>query len=259
MIEINTKSLGSRVDLQYVGTYAEIKPVPKAGKIMFSDIGNLTLQEHTGAKNIDLTDPLALQMIGKSEEQKPVDPKDFRGAVWGMGGKIDFTEYQPPPPPDTWFCAFLNDVEGSRSSVVYNKNSKALQLTADVRDGDYQINWGKLNETAAIYYVGRVPAGTKLKAQVSMLSRNQNPYGVAIKAIVRGWKEGWFGGDQSFHEYKEFQKNARYNEYSDFTHEFTVLKGWEDIWVTCEVLSNDPRYGNDMNIGFFKNWKISLA
>lgn len=262
MIEINTKTLGSRVDLQYVGTYYEVRPVPLSGKIMFRDIGNLAVDGHTGAMDVDLTDPAVLQMIGEKNPIKPVDPKDFRGAIWGQGTKIDFTDYQPPPPPDTWFAAFLNTFPGDTSSVTYDASEDALLLIADVRD-EYQQNWGKRNESAAIYYVGRFPAGTKLKASVKLKARNDDTYGAEIVANIRGWKEGWFGGDESYHTYRSFSRNSsRFNDdYQLYEQTFTVLAGWEDVWVTCEVLSNDPRYanGHEKNRGWYKDYRISLA
>lgn len=262
MIEINTTTVGSRVDLQYVGTYYEVKPVPLSGKIMFRDIGNLAATDHTGATDVDLTDPAILQMIGEKDPIKPVDPKDFRGAIWGQGTKIDFAEYQPPPPPDTWFAAFLDTFPGDTSSVTYDAGEDALLLIADVRDESYQ-NWGIRNEAAAIYYVGRFPAGTKLKASVKLKARNDDRYGSAIVANVRGWKDGWFGGDEGYFTYRSFSRNSsRYNtDYQLYEQSFTVLAGWEDVWVTCEVLSNDPQYANgyEKNRGWFKDYRISLA
>jgi hypothetical protein len=254
LIEIVKESV--RVDLQYVGSYADIKPVPKSGKILLSDIGNLTLREHTGAKNVDLTDDLCQQMIGE-QNKKPIDPQDFRGAIWRGGKKVDFTDYAPPPPPDTWFCAYLNDVAGSGSSAAWDTSENALKLVADVRDGNSQANWGVLNETAAIYYVGRLPAGTNLRAQVAIKSSNQDRYGTPAIARVRGWADGWFGGDQDYHTYHQFTA-APGSGWVEMETTFTVLRGWEDIWVTCEVLSNDPRYAKgDMNVGHYRDFSIS--
>ena len=65
-----------------------VKPVPKTGRIKFADIGNLTIREHEGSKDVDLSSDIAQQMIGK-QGVKPIDPKDFRGAVWGMGTNLN--------------------------------------------------------------------------------------------------------------------------------------------------------------------------
>lgn len=259
MFEINTTTLDGRVDLQHVGTYYEVKPVPLSGKILFRDIGNLAAIGHTGAADVDLNDPAILQMLGEKDPIKPIDPKDFRGAIWGAGTKVDWTDYIPPTPPDTWFAALLNSFPGDNSSCVYDAGQGAMRLQADVRD-TVQSNWNKFNEVACIYYVGRLPAGTKLKAQVAMKSANQDKYGRAIEANVRGWKDGWFGGDQSYHTYLSFSKNRSDNEYAEKSGTFTVIEPWQDIWVTCEVTSNNPRYAKgDQNIGYFRDYKISLA
>lgn len=179
MFEINTTTLDGRVDLQHVGTYYEVKPVPLSGKILFRDIGNLAAIGHKGAMDVDIADPAILQMIGEKDPIKPVDPKDFRGAIWGAGTKVDWTDYIPPTPPDTWFAALLNTFPGDSSSCVYDAGQGAMRLQADVRD-TVQSNWNKFNEVACIYYVGRLPAGTKLKAQVAMKSANQDRYGRAL-------------------------------------------------------------------------------
>lgn len=255
-MEVTRANLGSQLRSPSIGWSAAIEPVPASGRLRFAQIGNLARLSHEGARAIDLADPNLQQMINK-EDKKPISAEDFKGAIWAWGKKINQGEDLPPPKPDEWMCGYIKDFAGSRSSAAFNEAEQALQLIADTRS-DAQANWGKYNETALVYYVGKIPAGTKIRAEVTIACRNQEPYGVPVYANVRGWQNGWFDGD--WHEYLSFSKNPRYSDYEDKSGEFVVLDSFSDIWVTCEVRSNEPRYSaGEMNIGLFKNWKLSLA
>lgn len=241
-----------------IGWSRDIKPVPKSGRVLFADIGNLTTVEHTGARHIDLADDKAQQMLNASDV-KPIDPEDFRGAIWSWGKEIFLAPNQPPPEPTGWIGAYINDFPGSNSAAYYSASDGALCCVADTRYPSSQNEWDKLNETALAYYVGRLPAGTKLRAEVKMLAKNQYRYATGGFANVRGWRNGWFG-DSEYHQYANFQSGPNSTEYVSRSEEFTVLAGWEDIWVTCEVLSNNCRYSpGDKNITYYKDYKISLA
>lgn len=240
-----------------VGWSKEIKPVPKSGKINFSDIGNLAVLNHSGAMNISLRNDGLQQMIAE-QGKEPIDPADFRGAIWCGGKEIVRGENLPPPNPNEWNFALENNFPGSRSQANWDESEGAMRLVADTRSGDNQLDWNKKNATVLVYYVGRFAAGTRIKAEVTLKNRNQEPYGEVIHAHVRGWENGWHNG--IYHEYADFEKNPRYMDYEEKSAEFTVLSGYPDIWVTCEVESNSPRYSEGkQNIGFFKDWKLSLA
>ena len=256
MVNLTRASLGRQLRSADIGWSAAIDPVPKTGRVRFSQIGNLARVQHTGAKNIDLTNTKLQQMIGE-ESKRPIGPGDFKGAIWSWGKTVTYGDNLPPPRPDEWMSGYINEFPGSRSLAAFNVTEQAMDLTADTRSGA-QENWGKYNESALVYYVGRLPAGTKVRAQVSMRSLNQEPYGKPIYANVRGWRNGWF--DDDFYQYVSFSTTARGPDYENKSGEFTVTEEYSDIWVTCEVVSNDPRYSaGKMNQGFFKDWKLSLA
>jgi hypothetical protein len=256
---ITAKSFEKQLRSEYIGWSKEIKPVPKSGRVLFADIGNLTNSEHSGAEYIDLADDKAQQMLN-TKGVKPIDPEDFRGAIWSWGRDLSLEPNQPPPEPTSWIAAFINDFSGSRSQAYYDASTDALCLVADTRTPAGQYEWNVYNETAAAYYVGRIPAGTKLKAEVSMLPKNDYRYGTGGVANIRGWSDGWFGNDD-YHQYLNLRTpRAGDNEFVYRSGEFTVLKGWEDIWVTCEVLSNNCRYNpRDRVTTYYKDYKISLA
>ncbi len=256
---ITRASFGRQLRDSEIGWSRDIKPVPKSGRVLFADIGNLTTVEHSGAQHIDLADDKAQQMLN-TKGVKPIDPEDFRGAIWCWGRDLSLEPDQPPPPPTAWVAAFINDFSGSRSQAFYDGGKDALCLVADTRTPAGQYEWDVYNETAAAYYVGRIPAGTKLKAEVSMLPKNEDRYGTGGFANIRGWNAGWFGNDD-YHQYLNFRTPQQgRDEFVYRSGEFTVLSGWEDIWVTCEVMSNDCRYSpNDRRTTWFKDYRISLA
>ena len=257
---ITRQALGAQLRDSMIGWSRDIKPVPKKGRVLFSDIGNLTTVEHSGAKYIDLADDKAQQMIN-TKDVKPIDPEDFRGAIWSWGRELILEPDQPPPEPTSWIAAYINDFPGSRSRATYDADKDAIYLVADTRTPASQYEWDVSNETAAAYYVGRLPAGTKLKVEVSMLPKNEERYSSGGKANVRGWSDGWFGNDD-YHEYVTLYSGQSSNsmEFRTQTAEFTVLRGWEDIWVTCQVRSNSARYSpGERNTTWFKDYRISLA
>ena len=70
-------------------------------------------------------------------------------------------------------------------------------------------------------YVGRFASGTRLKFEMEMENRNQNKYGPEIKALIRGWESGWFGGE--FYTYVEWAKSNRGDGFGKFSTDFRVM------------------------------------
>jgi hypothetical protein len=242
-----------------VGWSADIAPVPKTGRIRFSQIGNLSKFEHGGERNIDLSDQKYQQMIGNLSSVTPIDPEAWRGAIWHMGTKINRGVDQPPPHPDAWMEGFINLWDGSKAGTDYDVEKQAMFVQAHSPAAGRML-------TALIYYVGKVPAGTKVKVACDLRAQNDHEYGEPVYLHTRGWSNGWFGtntgGSEDFKQYATFQlSTARgYGEWFAYEEEFEVLDGFQDVWVALEVTSNDPaRYPGSLNMGWARDLSLKLA
>lgn len=254
MPEITRSALGPQLRTAQIGWSRDLKPVPKSGRIRFDDIGNLSEYEHTGATNIDLSDIQRQSVIGE-KDKKPIDPADYRGAIWAMGYRINRGENQPPPNIDSWMLGLINQFSGSRSNGIHDQNEEALYLQCDTNSYYYAPK----SNTVLVYYAGKIPAGTAIKVTGQVRADNTYRYGEGVYSQVRGWPNGWFGEGDYTNYVQNYQRRTR-GEYIDVEEEFTVRAGYEDIWVAFECQSNDPKYnGGDLNRGYWRNWKLELA
>lgn len=260
---LSRSALGKQLRSANIGWSADITPVPKTGRVRFSQIGNLANIRHSGEKNIDLSQQKYQQMLGNDAPVKPIDPEAWRGVIWYMGKNINKGEELPPPNPDSWNEGFVNNWNGSLSSTVYDEPKNALfaQAQTPPNTGDPRTF------TALIYYVGKMPVDTKVKVSCEIAAQNEDRYSYPVYLHTRGWSDGWFSGDgientEDYFEYLKFERNSAidFGAFKPFEEEFTVKSGAQDIWVAFEVGSNDPyETPNNFNMGWVRNLKIELA
>ena len=265
MLEIGRRAFGRQLRDALVGWSRDIKPVPKSGRARFDDIGNLSVVEHTGAKNVDLSSIKFQQMLGRLEAEKPIDPIEWRGAVYAMGKptKLNRGDGQPPPDPDAWMVGYIQPFQGSRSTADIDNEQDAIRIVTDT------AGYNELpTATACVYYVGRLPVGTKLKVSVELTGRNQERWGQPIVCSFRGWPAGWFGSETGqgegvdYNNYIQFRRRTSQGpgQWQSYDTQIEIVEGFEDLWVAVECRSNDA--GKDegkLNIGYFRGIKIELA
>ena len=265
MLNLSRRTLGRQLRDAMIGWSRDIKPVPKSGRTRFDDIGNLSVIEHAGAKNVDLSSIKFQQMLGRLEAEKPIDPIEWRGAIYAMGNptKINIEPDQPPPNPDEWMAGFIQPFAGSRSTADIDSDDNAIRIVTDTPD------WNELpTNTACVYYVGRLPVGTKLKVSVELTGRNQERWGQPIVCSFRGWPSGWFGNETGqgegvdYNNYIQFTRRTSQGpgKWQSYDTQIEIVEGFEYLWVAVECRSNDS--GKDegkLNIGYFRGIKIELA
>lgn len=266
MVLVTRKSIGAQLRESMVGWSRDIKPVPKSGRrIRFDDIGNLSVIEHTGAKNVDLAGMKFQQMLGNVEIEKPIDILSWRGAVYAMGKPTKITSGvdQSPPDPDAWMTAVVQPFDGSRSTADIDDEDNAIRIVADTPDSNEPPT-----STACVYYVGKLPAGTKLKVSVELTGRNEERWGQPIFCSFRGWPAGWFGNETGQGEgvdyinYIQFSRRTSQGpgEWQSYYAQIEIVEGFEDLWVAVECRSNESgREEGKLNIGYFREIKIELA
>lgn len=265
MLELSRRAFGRQLRDADIGWSRDITAVPKSGRVRFSDIGNLSELEHAGAKGVDLASIKYQQMLGRLEAEKPIDPIEWRGAIYAMGNptKINSEPEQPPPNPDAWMSGRIQPFPGSRSGADIDDEQNAIRIFTDTPSWNMQPT-----ATACIYYVGKLPAGTKLKVGVELTGRNQERWGQPIVASFRGWPAGWFGNETgqgvdidyaNFVQFKRFTSQGP-GEWREYEAEIEITPGFEDLWVAVECRSNESGIEQGkLNIGYFRGIKIELA
>lgn len=258
---LTRQNLGAQLRTANLGWSAAIEPVPKTGRVRFNQIGNLSNVRHTGEPGIDLSKQKYQQMIGNLTPVTPIDPAAWRGAIWYMGTNINRGPDQPPPNPDSWSEQYVRRWDGAISSTDYDAEKNAMFVQAQSPDAG-----GELTSTALVYYVGKLPVGTRVKVSCELRGQNDERYQEPLSLYVRGWPNGWFGTDPNaavqhyeYFEFKHFtaQGYGRWYEYDD---EFDVIAGYQDVWLALEVTCNDPsRYPRSINPGWMRNLKVELA
>ena len=258
-IEFSGSAIFNDQEIVYQGWNREVKGVPLTGPVAFSDIGNLAILEHEGAKNVDLSDQKLLNIINAYDQTEDFDPDQWRGAVWGNGKKVragDAT--QKPPAPDEMDFAVANDFGGDHSGR-WDEDNQAYFLQCQTRS-DEQVNWNKNCAAYLVNYIGRFEAGTKLTMSFEHRARNQERYGDGSYIWLRGWPDGYYTGAGIYHDYVQKYYGPRDYGFKYFEQTITVLSGYKDIWVAFEVQDNQPRYhGDSYNRAYIRNWKIRLA
>jgi hypothetical protein len=265
VVPVTRESIGAQLRDSMIGWSRDIKPVPKSGRIRFDDIGNLSVIEHAGAKNVGLEDMKFQQMLGNVEIEKPIDILSWRGAIYAMGKptKINSGVDQSPPDPDAWMMGIIQPFAGSRSTADIDSEDNAIRIVADTPDWNVQAT-----STACVYYVGRLPVGTKLKVSVELTGRNQERWGQPIVCSFRGWPAGWFGNQTGqgegvdYNNYIQFSRRTSQGpgEWQSYDTQIEIVEGFEDLWVAVECRSNEAgRDEGKLNIGYFRGIKIELA
>ena len=258
---LTRQNLGAQLRAANLGWSAAIEPVPKTGRVRFNQIGNLSNLRHTGEPGIDLSKQKYQQMIGNLTPVTPIDPAAWRGAIWYMGTKINKGLDQPPPNPDSWSEQFIRLWDGALSSTTYDEEKNAMFVQSQTPDAYTQVT-----STALVYYVGKIPAGTRVKVSCDLRGQNDNQYGQPLYLHVRGWPNGWFGTDPNaavqHKQYLTFQHSTAkgYGKWFDYADEFDVMSEYQDVWLALEVTCNDPsRYPRSFNMGWVRNLKVELA
>lgn len=251
---VTRESIGAQLRDSMIGWSRDVKPVPKEGKVRLDDIGNLSVIEHSGAVNVDLSGERFQQMIGNIEPVKPIGADAWRGALYGMGIKFNEGNDQPPPEPDAWMVSYEDEPATTLTKVNFDEGEQAIYMQTETNN---YIS----TRTRCIYYVGRLAEGTKLKCEVEIKAANTYWFGEPVSCKFLGWRNGWFSGND-YWEYKVFSRDNRdgANVWAKYEEEIEIRPEYQDFWIMCEARSNSAiDQGGSINKGWFKGIKVSLA
>lgn len=269
-----------------IGAYRELTPCPRKGKISFKQIGDLRLKK----KDIAMDDedllicrrPVASGDLDDYKnpiyrhEEPTNDPKDFYRALWGHGYDVHRAEVLPMNPLGVWNEGFsapypLNneqeDNSFSRRGVsvyendggqyfrLYNSSYGEYVFVGWYPSGQAAFDWRYyVRATYAVCYIGRIEPGTRLEWCVDVYKPNGDWRSESGSFQIRGWSEGWFGGESMDYENISFRSAGNSTSWRCYSGEITVDERHNDLWLAFQQNGSDntTQYQNT----YFRNFQF---
>ena len=274
---------------EVIGEYRELTPCPRTGKISFKQIGDLRLKK----KDIALDDedllicrrPVASgQLDGYNNpifrhEEPTNDPKDFYRALWGHGYDIYRAKVLPMNPLNAWNEGFSNPYPLDNDQEDYGYGRRGVQVLENDGGKYFRIYNSSYSEdvfvgvypdgrpaferryyvraTFATCYIGRIPPGTRLEWCVDIYKENGDWRSEDGSFQIRGWAEGYFGGDFMDYENISFRSAGNDKTWRCYSGELTVDERFNDLWLSFQQNGSDntTQYQNI----YFRNFQIWRA
>lgn len=268
-----------------VGTFRELTPCPRSGKISFKQIGDIRLK----TKDIFMNDedllvcrrPVANGVDSnkepKFEHEEPTnDPSDYYRALWGHGYDIYRGEVLPMNPLESWNEGFSPPYPTSSSQEDYGFSRRGVQVLENDSGeyfrlynssyGEYVFlgyygngnpAWGWrywVRATYAVCYIGRIEPGTRLEWCVDVYKPNGDWRTEGASFQIRGWSEGFFGGDSMDYENIGFRQAGSSGDWRCYSGEITVDERFNDLWLAFQQNGSDNTT-NYQNV-YFRNFQF---